>query len=504
MHKLMLTLFLLTSLSAAAQNVETKETTTKETKEKPKLEDKSTKTTHSVVIGGQRISYTATAGTMVIRDEEGKQKANVFYISYIRDGVSDLSKRPVTFSFNGGPGSSSVWLHLGLLGPRRVIMGDKGETLPPPYKVADNEYSILPQSDLVFIDPVLTGYSRPASGEDPKQFLGLKEDTELVGEFIRLYTTRNQRWASPKFIIGESYGTTRAASLADYLQERHGMYLNGIMLISSILNFQTARFETGNDLPYVLFLPTYTATAWYHKRLAPELQRDLASTLKEAEAFALGPYTLALMKGSELGEAESAKIASGLARLTGLSEEYVKRTNLRVEIGRFVKELLRDRRVTVGRLDSRFEGVDRDAAGERYEFDPSYAAIQGPYTGSLLGYVRSELNYENDLPYEILTDRVRPWSYRDFENRYVNVAENLRQAMAQNPDLKVFVGNGYYDLATPYFATHYTFNHLGFDSNYQQRVTMKHYEAGHMMYVHIPSLAKLRDDLVAFMAGSVR
>ena len=504
MHKFIAALLLLTSLSLSAQSVETKETTTKETKEKPKLEDKSTKTTHSVMIGGQRISYTATAGTMVIRDEEGKQKANVFYISYTRDGISDPGKRPITFSFNGGPGSSSVWLHLGLLGPRRVLMGDKGETLPPPHKVGDNEYSVLPQTDLVFIDPVLTGYSRPASGEDPKQFLGLKEDTELVGEFIRLYTTRNQRWSSPKFIIGESYGTTRAASLADYLQDRHGMYLNGIMLISCILNFQTARFETGNDLPYILFLPTYTATAWYHKRLGPELQKDLLTTLREAEAFALGPYSLALMKGVELDEAEGARISAALARYTGLSEDYVKRSNLRIEINRFTKELLRDQRVTVGRLDSRFQGVDLDAAGERSEFDPSYAAIQGPYTGALLSYLRSELNYENDLPYEILTGRVRPWSYRDFENRYVNVAENLRQAMAQNPDLKVFVGNGYYDLATPYFATHYTFNHLGFDSNYSQRVTMRHYQAGHMMYVHMPSLAKLRDDLVTFIAGAIR
>ncbi len=456
-------------------------------------------TQHSVRIGGRKIDYTATTGTILLKEEDGKAKASVFYIAYTRDGVSDLSQRPLTFSFNGGPGSSSVWLHLGLLGPKRVLMDQEGKALPPPYKLVENEYSLLDVTDLVFIDPVTTGFSRAAPGEKDKQFHGIREDVQSVGEFIRLYTTRHQRWASPKFLIGESYGTTRAAGLAGFLQRRHGLYLNGIMLVSSILNFQTARFDSGNDLPYILFLPTYTATAWYHQRLPAELQADLRQTLDEVEAFAAGPYTLALMKGDRLTDAERAQVVEKLARYTGLSPAYIERTNLRINIMRFTKELLRAQRRTVGRLDSRFTGIDRDAAGERIESDPSMAAILGPYTGALNHYLRSELKFESDLPYEILTGRVRPWSYAQFENRYVNVAETLRRAMTQNPSLRVFVANGYYDLATPYFATRYTFDHLGLDPSLRDHVQMGYYQAGHMMYIHQPSLQQLKQDLAAFV-----
>jgi carboxypeptidase C (cathepsin A) len=457
---------------------------------------------HSVRIGGRKIDYTATAGTILLKEEDGKAKASVFYIAYTRDGVSDLSQRPLTFSFNGGPGSSSVWLHLGLLGPKRVLMDQEGKALPPPYKLVENEYSLLDVTDLVFIDPVTTGFSRAAPGEKDKQFHGIREDVQSVGEFIRLYTTRHQRWASPKFLIGESYGTTRAAGLAGFLQQRHGLYLNGIMLVSSILNFQTARFDTGNDLPYILFLPTYTATAWYHQRLPADLQADLRQTLDEVEAFAAGPYTLALMKGDRLTDAERAQVVEKLARYTGLSPAYIERTNLRINIMRFTKELLRAQRRTVGRLDSRFTGIDRDAAGERIESDPSMAAILGPYTGALNHYLRSELKFESDLPYEILTGRVRPWSYAQFENRYVNVAETLRRAMTQNPSLRVFVANGYYDLATPYFATRYTFDHLGLDPTLRDHVQMGYYQAGHMMYIHQPSLQQLKQDLAVFVRAA--
>ncbi|HEY5611089.1 MAG TPA: peptidase S10 [Thermoanaerobaculia bacterium] len=467
--------------------------------DKPAPEDKISTSKHSARIGGQSVNYTATAGTLVLKEEDGTPKASLFYIAYTRDGVVDLMKRPLTFSFNGGPGSSSVWLHLGVLGPRRVEMGDVGVVSPPPHNVVDNEFSILDETDLVFIDPVTTGYSRAAEKDGEKKFHGFTGDIEAVGEFIRVWTTRNARWQSPKFLIGESYGTTRASGLVNHMQDRHGMYFNGVMLISSILNFQTARFETGNDLPYILFLPTYTATAWYHKQLEPELQRDLRATLAEVETFAAGEYTLAMMKGNDLPGAEKKEIARKLARYTGLSPDYVEQTNLRIHIQRFTKELLRDERKTVGRLDSRFQGVDLDAAGETYEFDPSYAAIQGPYTGALLNYIRTQLKYESDLPYEILTGRVRPWSYKEFENRYVNVAEDLRQAMAQNPFLRVFVANGYYDLATPYFATEYTFDHLAFDADYEQRISMAYYEAGHMMYVHLPSLKQLKSDLAGFL-----
>ena len=460
-------------------------------------------TQHTVVIDGKEISYTATAGTLVMKDEDGTAKASVFYVAYMKDGVEDVHKRPLTFSFNGGPGSSSVWLHLGVLGPRRVPMDEEGNALPPPYRLVDNEHSLLDVTDLVFIDPVSTGYSRAAPGEKAEQFHGIEKDIESVGEFIRLCTTRFNRWSSPKFLIGESYGTTRAAGLSGFLQSRHGLYLNGIMLISSILNFQTAHFDAGNDLPYILFLPTYTATAWYHKKLADELQKDLHETLKQVEAFALGEYTLALMKGAALPDDERERIVQKLVRYTGLSRQYIEQTNLRIEIHRFVKELLREQRRTVGRLDSRFTGIDRDAAGENNEYDPSYAAIQGPYTGALNDYVRTELEFESDLPYEILTSLYKSWDYSKYKNQYVNVAETLRGAMNVNPFLKVFVANGYYDLATPYFATQYTFNHLGLDPSLQENISMAYYKAGHMMYVRQLSLSRLKKDLAGFVRSAI-
>ena len=481
---------------------------------KPEPKDLIVETKHSITLGGQEIKYTVTAGTIVLKEEtekkgdkqgesEGeKPKASVFFVTYTRDDVADKTKRPLTFSFNGGPGSSSVWLHLGVLGPRRVVMTDLGDLPPPPYKLVDNDYALLDVTDLVFIDPVSTGYSRPVVGEKAKEFHGLKKDIESVGDFIRLYATRYQRWTSPKFLIGESYGTTRAGGLAGYLQERHGMYLNGIMLVSSILNFATARFNPGNDLPYILFLPTYAATAWYHQRLAPELQSDLQATLREVETFALGEYTLALTQGAALAASERARVVQKLARYTGLSADYIERTNLRINIHRFCKELLRAERRTVGRLDSRFKGIDRDAAGEESDYDPSLANIMGPYTATFNDYVRGELKFETDLPYEILTPRVQPWSFGEHENQYVNVAETLRAAMTTNPHLKVTVANGYYDLATPYLATRYTFNHLGLDPTLEKNLSLTYYEAGHIMYIHLPALAKLKADLAAFVRGA--
>lgn len=474
-------------------------------------QDQLSVTDHSVTINGKKIDYTVTTGTIVLKEESEKKgenegdsegekpKASVFFIAYTKKDVKDKSKRPLTFSFNGGPGSSSVWLHLGVLGPKRVLMDDIGNPTPPPYQLVENDYALLDESDLVFIDPVSTGYSRAVPGEKAKQFHGFKKDIESVGDFIRLYTTRYSRWTSPKFLIGESYGTTRAAGLSGYLQQRHGMYLNGIMLISAILNFQTARFEPGNDLPHILFLPTFAATAWYHNKLKPKYQEDLQKTLREVEAFAESEYTLALMKGDALPEKDRARIVRKLVDYTGLSKDYIEQTNLRINIHRFVKELLRDERRTVGRLDSRFKGVDSDAAGEHHEQDPSLATIMGPYTATFYDYIRDELKYESDLPYEILTMRVHPWSFSEHENQFVNVAETLRKAITTNPYLKVFVGNGYYDLATPYFATEYTFNHLGLDEEHRANISMAYYEAGHMMYVHLESLAKLKADLSKFI-----
>ncbi len=496
------------------------EDTTNE-KTPPLPEDKLSITRHSVTIDGREIRYTATAGTLVLKEEaeagggaqkdaEGeKPKAAIFFVAYTLDRDVTFSDaqhrkaRPLTFAFNGGPGSSSVWLHLGLLGPRRVAMTPEGEMPPPPFELIDNDFSLLDVTDLVFIDPVTTGFSRAVPGEDPKQFHSFSKDIESVGDFIRLYTTRYNRWVSPKFLIGESYGTTRSAGLSGYLQERHGMYLNGIMLVSSILNFQTAYFTPGNDLPYILFLPTYAATAWYHDRLDAELQQDLRATLDEVEAYAVGEYARALMAGASLSSEEQAQTAARLARYTGLSPEYIQQTNLRIEIMRFIKELLRHERRTTGRLDTRFKGIDRDAAGEQWEFDPSLAAITGPYTATLNDYLRAELEFESDLPYEILTGRVQPWTYDKHQNAFVDVAETLRKAMSINPYLKVFVGNGYYDLATPYFATLYTFDHLHLDDSLRGNISMSFYEAGHMMYIHQPSLEKLKGDLAAFVTSAL-
>ena len=482
----------------------------------PAPRDQINEVQHAVTIAGQEISYTVTTGTLVLKEEtekkgdkegeaEGeKPKASIFFVAYTRNDVDDKTRRPITFSFNGGPGSSSVWLHLGALGPRRVLMGDVGHLLPPPYGLVDNPESILDVSDLVFIDPMLTGYSRAVVGEKAKEFLSFKKDIESVGDFIRLYTTRYHRWLSPKFLIGESYGTTRAAGLSGYLQDRHGMYLNGIMLVSAILDFGTADFQPGNDLPHILYLPTFAATAWYHQRLDAQLQKDLHGLLEEVEAFALGEYATALMKGAALTAAERAEILKQLARFTGLSADYLDRVNLRIEIMRFTKELLRDQRRTVGRLDSRFTGIDRDAGGETFEYDPSLANITGPYTAAFNDYVRRELKFESDLPYEVLNFKANEqWSFAQHENRYVEVAETLRKAMTANPYLKVFVGNGYYDLATPYFATEYTFNHLSLDPSLRPNISMGYYEAGHMMYIHEPSLAKLKQDLAAFIGSAV-
>jgi carboxypeptidase C (cathepsin A) len=485
--------------------------------EKPAPKDNLVITQHSVRIGAKEIKYTVTAGTMVIKEEtadrekeaEGeKPRAQVFFVAYTKDGsaaksaerASALRKRPLTFSFNGGPGSSSVWLHLGVLGPRRVVLTDEGELPPPPFQLTDNQYSLLDETDLVFIDPVSTGYSRAVDGQKPKEWHEFRKDIESVGDFIRLYTTRYNRWLSPKFLIGESYGTTRAAGLSGYLQERHGLYLNGLMLISAVLDFTTIAFNTNNELPFSLFLPGYAATAWYHKKAG--VGQPLKKFVKEAEDFARGDYSSALMKGDLLAVEERLHLVQELARFTGLATDFLERTNLRVIDQHFFKELLRESGRTVGRLDSRFLGVDRLGVTETAEYDPLLTNVIGPYTAGFYDYVRAELNFESDLHYEILSEKVWPWSYSVFENQYLNVAETMRKAMTYNPHLKVFVANGYYDLGTPYFATEYTFSHLGLNKSLHENVTMEYYEAGHMMYIHMPSLKKMKADLAKFIRSA--
>lgn len=470
-----------------------------ESKTEPPPEERTVTTEHSLRIGGETIRYRAVAGTLHLDNaKDDEPAASVFYIAYFRDGVSDTDQRPLTFTFNGGPGSSSVWLHLGTFGPRRVSFADATQPAPPPYRLEDNPESILDVTDLVFIDPVGTGFSHTVGDGKDEDFLGLEQDARAVGDFIERFTSREGRWNSPKYLAGESYGTTRAARLVQHLQDR-GMFFNGVVLVSSILNFQTARFETGNDLPYITFLPTYAATAWYHNAL-PDRPQDLTAFLHEVREFALTDYALALMQGSRLDQDTAADIASRLSAYTGLPSEFIRQANLRVSIGRFTKELLRERRRTVGRLDSRFIGLDDDAAGEFYDHDPSYTAIYGPYTAAVNDYLREELGFEIDREYQILSMQVnRAWDWSSPGRAgYVNVAEDLRAAMSRNTHLKVFVANGYYDLATPFFATEYTMDHLGLEPRLREQIEMHYYEAGHMMYIHPPSLAKLRADLLGF------
>ncbi|RKT52530.1 S10 family peptidase [Saccharothrix australiensis] len=463
-------------------------------------------TQHSITVKRRKLNYTTTTGRVVLRREvltDGKfdghlAKAEVFLTAYTLDGA-DAAKRPVTFAFNGGPGSSSVWLHLGLLGPRRVVSGDVGDLVPPPYDLVDNPETLLAHSDLVFIDPVSTGYSRAAKGEKPGEFHGFQGDLESVGEVIRLWTSRNGRWLSPKFLAGESYGTTRAAALAEHLQTRYGMYLNGLMLISSVLDFATLDFSEGNDLPYSLFLPTYAAIAHYHGLHG---SRPLEEVLAEAEEFASRDYPWALARGHRLTEEERASVVSRYAALTGLSEDYVDRVNLRVEHVRFFTEVLRSQRKVVGRLDSRFTGADVDYGRELFSEDPSYSAILGPYTAALNHYLRAELDYRNDLPYEILTRNVHPWSYKEFEGSHVTVANRLAAAMRANPDLKVHIAYGHYDGATPYYAAEHVVAHLAIPAELHDNVEAAYYPAGHMMYVHEPSRVQQSKDLAAFVQSA--
>ncbi|MEI6785844.1 MAG: peptidase S10 [Verrucomicrobiota bacterium] len=455
------------------------------------------KTQHSVTINGQKLDYTAVAGTILLRDNEDKPTAAIFYLAYTRDDARDPARRPVTFSFNGGPGASSVWMHLGLLGPRRVLLKEDGSALPPPYKLVDNEFSLLDETDLVFIDPVSTGFSRAVKPDDAGKFHSVESDLRSVANFIRLYTTRNNRWGSPKFIIGESYGTTRAAGLTGELRERQRMNVNGIMLVSTVLNFETISFARGNDLPNVLYLPSYTASAWYHKKLPPDLQQlPVAEAMARAETFAARDYNHALLLGSALPAETRRAVVKELARLTGLSDELIDRANLRLPLGRFAGELLRTEDRVIGRFDARYKGYVRDRLSGGMEYDPSLEAIDSVFASTFNSYVRAELNYKSDLPYEILTGVQWDWGE---QNRFLNVAETLADSLTRNPYLRVHVACGLYDLATPWSAVRYTFNHLQVDPDLAKNITLDTYTAGHMMYLNLPDLKKQKADLARFI-----
>jgi len=458
-------------------------------------------THHELTLKGRGIRYTARAGVIPLKDEFDETEAELFYTAYEVDGVEDRSARPLTFAFNGGPGSSSVWLHMGALGPKRVIMEPEGWMPAPPFRCEDNEHTWLDQTDLVFIDPVGTGFSRAAKEDLDRKFCGFQGDIESVGEFIRLYLTRYRRWASPLFLAGESYGTTRAAGLAGHLVDR-GITFNGIVLISTVLDFGAIRFMPANDLPFQLFVPTYAATAWYHRRLPAKLQeRSLSDLVAEVKSWCEGELTVALMKGDRLDVKERRRIARKLSDYTGLDVDYVLGTNLRINIHHFCKELLRGEKRSVGRLDSRFQGVEATTATERPEFDPSMLAITPPYTSVFNHYVRSELGIETDLVYETLSMQVNEkWEWE--KGSMPATGEALRSAIAKNPHTKVFVGQGCYDLATPGFATEYMLSHMNVDAAHRGNLEMHDYEAGHMFYLDADSLAAFRGDVERFLSAS--
>jgi len=468
----------------------------------PPVRDDLVTSGHQVGTGATRLTYTTTTGRVVLREEVvedgtfqgSRPRAQVFSTAYVLDGA-DPRTRPVTFAFNGGPGSSSVWLHLGLLGPRRVLMGDVGELTRPPYGMTDNLESLLQVSDLVFIDPVTTGYSRATEGHQADDFHGYARDLESVAEFIRLWTTRNDRWGSPKFLAGESYGTTRAAALAQQLADGCGLYLNGLMLISSVLDIGSVEFAAGLDQAYALYLPTYTAAAHYHGLV----DGDLRARIAEAEEFAARDLPWALARGNRLTPAERDDLVQRYSALTGLSPAYVARADLRVDLFSFAAELLRERGLQLGRLDLRFTSWAEDRNAATSLDDPSYRALVGPFAAALNSYVRSELGYSTDVVYNVLTGKVQPWSYKEFEGRPVEVAGALANAMRSNPHLRVHVSCGYYDGATPHFAAEHVFAHLGVPDAETHRIEWAYYEAGHMMYIHEPSRLQQSADLADFV-----
>ncbi len=457
-------------------------------------------TTHAIKIQGKSLPYKATAGFLLLTDEFDKRTADLFFCAYERDRCDNKDTRPLTFVFNGGPGASSAFLHLGALGPKRVPFREQGTELPEQVRLAPNDYSWLVFTDVVFVDPVGTGYSRAAPGVDAKQFYRMEEDTRILAEFIRRYITISARWLSPKFLVGESFGATRAAALAGYLQNTMNIHLRGLILISPAINFQTLRFDSGNDLPYMLFLPAYTAAALYHNRLAPDLQAKPEQARRQAEAWAMGAYAAALLKGDQLSPAERTHVIEQMASYTGISKAVIDYSNLRINQLRFAKELLRSQRRTLGILDSRVTGIDSDYASETSMFDPSLVLTTGPYTSGINHYLRTELKFSCDRPYTVLNLNVnREWNWGSTAQGYVNVSVPLREAMSHNPHLKLLIACGYYDLATPYFASQYTVDHLDLDPAVKDNLALVFYDAGHQIYTHLPSLQKMTGDVCAFV-----
>lgn len=495
-------------MAAQAPERESKTAGAKAATEVPPPKEESSVTDHNIRIGGQMIPYKATAGTILLKDENGDVTASVFYIAYNRSDAKDLSQRPLAFLYNGGPGSSSAWCHMGAFGPRRVVTADADATPPAPYKIEDNADSLLDKADLVFIDPVGTGFSHAAGKAKDKDFWGVDEDVESLAQFIRTYVSRNDRWNSPKFLIGESYGTFRSVALANYLQSRNGMYFNGIVLVSTVLNMDTLSFHPGDDMPYIFYVPSYAATAWYH-RVLKNRPADLNAFLAQARDFAASEYADALMKGSRLSETEKDAVAKKLATFTGLSEDYLVKANLRVNLGQFREELQRGRALTTGRLDARFSGPSDDLLAENATYDPQSTAVSGAFTSAFNQYVRDELKFGGDRNYILGNrDAGRGWNWKHGEGRgfgfpgAANVMGDLVQAMTTNTHLRIQVENGLYDLATPFFATEYTIDHMGLPKSLQGHIHMDYYDAGHMMYLHEECLSELKKNIAGFIESA--
>lgn len=471
----------------------------------PKAE--SSVTQHHMSIGGKSFDYAATAGTLIIRDDEDKPIASIGYVAYVRHDAKG-AVRPLMFAFNGGPGSSSLWLHMGVLGPKRVVVSDPGPTPAGPYRTVDNEFGVLDKSDLVMIDPVGTGLAHAVCDHKDDEFFGVDPDIESISRFIMQYVSDNNRWSSPKYLLGESYGTTRGAAIVNYLRERSFAF-NGLILVSVATDIEAIFAELpGNDRPYAVYLPAYAAVAWYHHML-PAQPAALEPLLTEVRAYAAGPFTAALLKGDAIPDAEREAVAEKMHEYTGLSVEYLKAANLRVAQGAFTHQLLKAQHKTVGRLDARFVGATMDPLEKYSDYDPQSAAISAAFAAAFLDYYHGELKFGQGSTYRTTNYSVGEhwkWVHRTpkGDQPMVNSGVDLAEALVKDANLRVLVLNGYYDLATPFSATEYVMAHLGVPQGVGSRIEMKYYESGHMMYVHPPSMAKMKRDLDAFIDSTSR
>jgi carboxypeptidase C (cathepsin A) len=472
--------------------------------------EESSVTDHTIKIGGQTIAYKATAATILLKDDKGEPTASIYSTSYARTDLKDVTQRPIAFIYNGGPGSASLWLHMGAFGPRRVVTQNAAPTGSGPYQLVDNAYSLLDKTDMVFIDPVGTGFSRAVGKAQNKDFWGVDQDVKSLAQFIQIYLSRSGRWNSPKFLIGESYGTFRSVALGNYLQDHDGIYINGIVLISSVLDLDTLEFNTGDDMPYIFYVPSYAASAWYYKTLKNRPD-DLEVFLKDARQFASTEYAQALMKGSNLGDAEKADIAKKLSGFTGLDEDYLVKANLRVTLAQFEAELQRSRGLTVGRYDARYSGPTYDLLTENAEYDPSYAAVSGAFVAAVNAYLREDLKFSPELPYEALPEGISSaWDWKHnagpphFGPRPPSVEDDMVQAFIENSSLQVQVENGFFDMATPFFATEYTMDHLGLPPNLRGRIHFEYYPSGHMIYLNEKTLPVLKSNIADFIDSATK